>query len=285
MKNTKNVIVLAGQSNAVGCSYVEYLDAGLPKERMDKLRAGFDRVPINYYSHDVKSGGFVKTTFNCSVSDEDTFGPEVGIAEALSEKYPDKTFYIVKLAFGGVTLYNDFISPSADKKYDPTSFASQKEDAAKALMAGETFRPGWCFNELVKILSESIGILESDGSSAAVRAFCWMQGESDANSEEATSSYAANYRAFVSDLKARFAPYTGECVFIDAGISTVWERYERMNEIKKEHAEKNKNSVFIDTIKAGLTTKNEPHGQPDIGHYAAESMLRLGRLFANYIKI
>ena len=280
---TANVIVLSGQSNAVGCSYVEYLPKTFSKEIIEKWRDGFENVKINYYSHDLKSRGFEKTRLNCSVSDEDTFGPEVGIAEALTEKYPGQEFFIVKLAFGGVTLFNDFISPSADKKYDPCSYADQKEDAAKALMAGESFRPGWCYNELVKIISESMKLLEEQGYAPKIKAFCWMQGESDANNEEATVTYAHNYDAFLRDLKAQFVKYTDGCTFIDAGVSTVWERYIRMNEIKYTFAKNRADCAFIDTIAAGLTTTNEPEDNPDIGHYDASSEIMLGRLFAESI--
>lgn len=274
-----NVIVLAGQSNAVGCSYVDYLSKSFTDGQISKWRGGYENIKINYFSHDIKSEGFVKTAFNCSVSDEDTFGPEVGIADLLDGKYPGKEFFIVKLAFGGVTLYNDFISPSGDGKYDPSSYADQKADAAKALMAGETFRPGWCYNELVKILSESLSALEKQGYAPQIKAFCWMQGESDANNEAATASYAHNYAAFVFDVKTAFSSYIKDCRFIDAGISTVWERYERMNAIKRAYAEEHDGAVFIDTIAAGLDTMKEPYEQPDIGHYDAESMIRLGRLF------
>lgn len=280
-----DIIVLSGQSNAVGCSYVECLKTHFPAERIKKLRDGFENIKINYYSHDIKSGGFVKTAFNCSVSDEDTFGPEVGIAEALDEKYPGKEFFIVKLAFGGVTLYNDFVSPSGDQKYDKTSYADQKEDAAKALMAGEPFRPGWCYNELIKIVSESIKTLEKEGYAPKIKAFCWMQGESDANNEDATVKYAGYYDAFLADFKSAFAGYVDGCVFIDAGISTVWERYVRMNEIKRRHAESHADCRFMDTIGAGLTTMNEPFNNPDIGHYDSKSEITLGRMFADNITI
>ena len=285
MMKKANIIVLSGQSNAVGCSYVDYLPEHIPEKRIEKLRRGFEKVKINYYSHDIKSGGFVKTTFNCSVSDENTFGPEVGMAETLNEKYPGEEFFIVKLAFGGVTLYNDFISPSGNERYDGTSYANQKADAAKALMSGETFHPGWCYNELVKIVRESMEILKKDGYTPVIKAFCWMQGESDANAEAATVEYAHNYEAFISDFKAEFAEYLDNCKFIDAGISTVWERYVRMNEIKRKYAEAHADAVFIDTIAAGLTTMHEPHHNPDIGHYDSGSMIQLGRLFAENIII
>ena len=277
------IIVLAGQSNAVGCSYVDYLKKHISKERFDRLYKGFENIKIHYYSHDVMSSGFVNTTFNCTVSDENTFGPEVGIAETLDEKYPGREFFIVKLAFGGVTLYNDFISPSGNDRYDFTSYADQKDEAAKALMAGEKFRPGWCFNELVELTAESIEDLKEKGYQPVIKAFCWMQGESDANMEAATVEYAHNYDAFINDFKSNFKKELDNCKFIDAGISTVWERYERMNEIKRKYAETHADAVFIDTIAEGLTTMNEPAGNPDIGHYDSESMLLLGRLFAEKI--
>jgi hypothetical protein len=274
---------LAGQSNAVGCSYVEYLSGVFPKEKISKWRNGYEKIKINYFSHDIKSGGFVKTSFNCSVSDEDTFGPEVGIADLLDEKYPAKEFFIVKCAFGGVTLMRDFLSPSGSGGYDPLAYADQKENINDFCKPGEPVRAGWAYNELVKILSDSLSELESLGCAPEIKALCWMQGESDANSEEATRNYERNYGAFVSDIKTAFSPFMKDCLFVDAGISKVWERYERMNEIKRRFAADHPGCVFIDTIAAGLDTMKEPHNEPDIGHYDAESMIKLGRTFAKYI--
>ena len=195
-----------------------------------------------------------------------------------------------------ISVSSDDVSPSFSRtflarsaplcawsSYDPLSYADQKEDAAKALMAGESFRPGWCYNELVKIVSESIKTLEDQGYSPEIKALCWMQGESDANNEDATVAYAHNYDAFLCDLKSNFKEYMDGCVFVDAGVSVVWERYERMNEIKRGYAEKHPDCVFTDTIGAGLTKKNEPYNEPDIGHYDSESEIKLGRLFAEAI--
>ena len=278
-----NVVILAGQSNAVGCSYVEYLSGIFPAEKISGWREGYEKIKINYFSHDIKSGGFVKTSFNCSVSDEDTFGPEVGIADALDERYPEKEFFIVKCAFGGVTLARDFLSPSGVGNYDPLAYADQKENINDFCRPGEPVHAGWAYNELVKIISESLSALQSRGYRPEIKALCWMQGESDANSEEATLNYEKNYGAFLSDIKAAFSPFMKDCLFIDAGVSRVWERYERMNEIKRRFAESHGGCAFIDTIAAGLDTMKEPHEQPDIGHYDAESMIKLGRTFAENI--
>lgn len=280
-----NVIILSGQSNAVGCSEVDYLPEHFPKERIQTWQNGYENVKINYFSHDKKSGGFVKTTFNCTVLTDNTFGLEVGIAEALTEKYPDEEFFIVKCAYGGVTLYHDFCSPSAGMKYDPLSFADQKPSITDMYDPNDPPRAGWCYNELTKIISESIETLENKGYSPVIKAFCWMQGESDANMEDATSTYAYNYDAFLRDIKARFYNYFDKCLFIDAGISTVWERYERINEIKRKYAEKRSDCIFLDTIAANLTTANEPRDNPDIGHYDSDSLIKLGRMFGESIKI
>ena len=266
-----DIIVISGQSNAVGCSEVGCLDRHFPAPRIETWREGYENIKINYYSHNKKSGGFVKTAFHCTALDEDTFGPEIGISEALCEAYPGAEFFIVKCAFGGVTLDRDFLSPSGGAGYDPRATAGENGSSA----------PGGCYNELVGILSESIRILENEGRDPKIRAFFWMQGESDANDEEATARYEKNYGAFLQDLKSRFAPYVSGCVFVDAGISTVWERYERVNAIKRKFAEEHGDCVFIDTIAAGLTTVNEPFGAPDIGHYDSDSMIKLGRLFAD----
>lgn len=265
-----DIIVIAGQSNAVGCSEVRCLPKHFPANRIKKWSDGYENIKINYFSHNKKSGGFVKTAFYCTALDEDTFGPEVGIAEALDEKYPGKEFFIVKCAFGGVTLYHDFFSPSCGGKYDPGSTADETGSSA----------PGGCYNELVKIVSESLDLLKKSGYEPEIKAFCWMQGESDANNEDATAAYERNYGALLHDIKTRFSGYADGCRFIDAGISTVWERYERINEIKREYAETHADCVFIDTIGEGLTTMSEPFEQPDIGHYDSDSMIKLGRLFS-----
>ncbi|MBQ1846926.1 MAG: DUF3795 domain-containing protein [Clostridia bacterium] len=276
-----DIIILAGQSNAVGCSEVRYLSGCFPEEKLRKWRDGFDNIKINYFSHDKKSGGFVKTSFNCSVKNEDTFGPEVGIADLLDETYPGREFFIVKCAFGGVTLLRDFLPPSGGDAYDPEAFAELTDKADDPYGSS---KPGWCYNELVKITEQSVAMLKEDGYLPKIRAFCWMQGESDANNEEATQKYGRNYDALKNDLKTRFAGLIDHCRFIDAGVSRVWERYARMNGIKQSYASARPDCVFIDTVAEGLDTMKEPYGEPDIGHYDAGSEIKLGRLFAEKMK-
>ena len=90
-----SVVVLAGQSNAVGVGFVKCLPYHFSEEKIDKLQNGHKNVMINYNSHDKESGGFCPVTFGCSEVAKYTLGPEVGIAENLSLRYPEHEIFIV----------------------------------------------------------------------------------------------------------------------------------------------------------------------------------------------
>ena len=269
-----NVIVLAGQSNAVGVGFTKYLPEHFDQETIDLFYRGFDNVLIRFVSHDIKSDGFGKVRVNCTEASKDTLGPEVGIAKVLSEKYPNEVFYIIKCAFGATSMHSSWRAPSSGVPYQEDLVAQP----AQALIDPAAQFPGWCYNACFKLLRDSFRELEEAGLTPCVKAFCWMQGEGDALPEY-VKDYTARYDALLSDLKSSFAPYFDECLPIDAGISQVWENYEEMNIKKAAYAEEH-GYKFIDTIGAGLTTLNEPYEEPDIYHYDLCSTVKLGELFA-----
>ena len=270
------IIILAGQSNAVGVGHVAYLPRHFDEQTIEKFKNGYNDVLINYFSHDIKSGGFVKTSVGCTEASKDTLGPEVGIAQTLVSKYPGRKFYIVKCAFGGTNLFHDWLSPSGKAEYDELACDDGNTSGAHYRTAG------WCYNELVKILDKSIALLEKNGLSPEIKAFCWMQGESDADKEH-YPQYGVLYNALLDDLAGRFGKYYNNCVFVDAGISEIWQEYEQINAIKKQYAEAVPNSFFIDTIANGLTTLNEPEPEADIAHYDSGCTVKLGNLFVEMI--
>ena len=58
---TAKVIILAGQSNAAGCSHVEYLEKNVSSEQFAEYEEGYDNVYINFFSTKKNaSNGFVK---------------------------------------------------------------------------------------------------------------------------------------------------------------------------------------------------------------------------------
>lgn len=274
---TAKIILLTGQSNAVGVGHCKYLPDYFSPEKVQEYTDGYPSIPINYYSHDKKSGGFVKTGLGCTEITKDTFGPEVGMAEILSRRYPDDNLFIVKCAYGGSCLWHDWISPLGGAEYDPESH----DDAQKP----EHYRSfGWCYNELMKILPDSLKILEGQGYEPRIIAWCWMQGEGDADIPEHVAQYDVLYQTMLDDLHAAYGKYfAADCVYVDGGISEIWTLYKDINEIKKTRAQTHANTYYIDTIGAGLTTLREPIEEPDIYHYDAGSTVKLGHLFAEHI--
>lgn len=270
MKNAR-IIILAGQSNAVGVGHVKCLSKHFSEEKIKEYHDGYENIQINYNSHDKKSNGFVKTTVGCTEVTKNTVGPEVGIAERLTELYPNEELFIVKCAFGGANLYHDWLSPSSREKIEKDN--------------EEVSRLGWCYDELIKILDESITVLKGRGYAPKICSFCWMQGESDAMTPDHVEEYTENYSNMLADLKSSFKEYMDDCVYIDAGISEVWTHYKRINELKQEYAKAHKNCRYIDTVAYGLTTANEPEEEPDIAHYDSDCTIKLGRLFADEIQL
>ncbi len=274
-----DIIVLAGQSNAVGVGHVRYLPKHFGAERLERFERGYDNILINYFSHDKKSDGFVKTTFGCTEVSKDTVGPEVGIADALTLRHHDKNIFIVKCAFGGTDIASDWASPSRGTGYDALSFGDG--DAEDVHYRAH----GWCYNELVKIMGESISKLTEQGFEPGIRAFCWMQGESDALDERKVEVYTERYKMLLSDFKNSFSDFMSDCVYIDAGISEQWKYYKEINAQKLLNAVDTADSFFIDTIAEGLVTVNEPDGEVDTAHYDSDCIIKLGELFAEKISL
>ncbi len=110
------VIFLGGQSNASGCSSDEYLKKNVSAEKYAEYEGGYDNVYINYYASGAnESQAFVP----CAVRQGEAggcFGPELGLAEKLHEEHPDELFFIIKYAWGGTNLFEQWLSPSSDGK-------------------------------------------------------------------------------------------------------------------------------------------------------------------------
>ena len=110
-----SVILLGGQSNASGCSLDEYLKKNVSPEKYAEYQNGYDNVYINYLSGANHSNAFVKcATLQGELAG--AFGPELGLADKLHELYPDRTFFIIKCAWGGTNLFEQWLSPSSDGK-------------------------------------------------------------------------------------------------------------------------------------------------------------------------
>lgn len=255
------VILLAGQSNASGCSKDEYLKKNVSSEKYAEYDNGYDNVYINYYVSGIdRSQGFVK----CSTKQGefgDCFGPELGLAEKLNELYPGETFFIIKYAWGGTDLFNLWLSPSS---------------------IGKT---GDLYSAFVSYVNCSMKYLKSKNYDVQIEGMCWMQGESDSFTTEHAIRYEKHLTNLIKDIRYKFSRYAAQdgIAFIDAYIAdnpVYWVYCDLVNESKRKVAEKVDMTTVIDTNALGLTCSNEPEGTPDMAHYDSLSEIKLGHSFA-----
>lgn len=280
------VIIISGQSNAVGCSDRRQLNGKIDDERYQKLlkpnnnvkmisevgigRLDYDSITVDTFENVTLGGGGLISY------DEDTFGPEAGLAETLSSQYPNETFYIIKCAFGGASLFHDFQSPS---------------------MASEI---SYDYKLLTDAIDGGIRALKDAGMNPKIIGFCWMQGESDGsranNSDGHWLNYYDNLSKFIGDLRERYNAdsYGKKMHFIDAYIHDYFEFQNEINEQKLQFSKTDKCNHIINTLEPnlvvdginGLTAKQEPSvgiGPIDPLHYDSTSMLKLGNMFADAI--
>ena len=255
------IILIGGQSNAAGTTYDSYLKQNVSAEKYSEYENGYDNVYINYFtSGSNESKAFVK----CAARQGEAgvcFGPELGIAEKLHELYPNETFFIVKWAWGGSNLYDQWRAPSSE---------------------GET---GPYYQAFVSYVKASVEYLVSKNYDVEIEGMCWMQGEGDACWMESSLNYGQNLTDLIGDIRKRFATYAADdgIAFVDAYIAAPpapWIYYEIVNQAKQDVADSSPLNVAIDTISEGLIVSKEPAGAPDLCHYDSLSELKLGYLFA-----
>lgn len=258
------VILLGGQSNASGCSRDEYLRRNVSEEKYAEYEAGYDNVYINYcVSGYHESQGFVKCGA-CQGEGGGYFGPELGMAESLAEEYPDELFFIIKYAWGGTNLYDQWLSPES---------------------CGST---GDLYKAFVAYVNSSMEYLISKNYDVRIEGMCWMQGESDSFSTEHAENYEIHLSNFILDVRDEFEDHSadGGIAFIDAYIAdnpVYWVYCDLVNRSKQRVADASDLNVVIDTVAYGLTTSEEPEESPDMAHYDSMSEIKLGNLFIEYL--
>lgn len=249
-----HVILILGQSNATGQALVSYLKETATAEDFARYEKGYQNIKM-YFDVDSGSntskGKFVPVTLGQGNSEE-KFGPEIGIAEVLSEKYPDETFYLIKASCSGAGLTRHFQENCAEYKYG--------------------------MNAVEKALKR----MEKDGLDPEIFAVVWMQGETDAMSYYDSVAYQERQDDYIKRISERFEKYSAEngFAFIDAEISDAnfWTSREVVNVSKQLCDICDVNRIYLRTT--GLRTYLENN---DAAHYDSQANIMLGKLFGDSI--
>lgn len=261
------VVLLLGQSNASGCSIVEYLQLNSSKEDFERYQNGYENTLINYCidnHYSTSNGNFVKVDLTCGCGDG-FFGFEVGFADKLNKEYNGKVI-ILKYTMSGYSLDHHWINNNVQNK------------------------EGAIYKACKSFVSTYLDCLLNEGIDFTLEVIMWMQGESD-NSLELANKYYDNQIKLIEMFRRDFKKYNSDndIYFIDAGISNspyCEPGYPVINDAKQKISQLSKYNIYFSTIDLGLTTLYEPDYNPDLGHYDSLSCIKLGEKFGEeFLKI
>lgn len=260
-KTYENVYLIMGQSNASGVSPYSYIESYEP-DLYQRYMEGNSEVLISADVDGRVYGNFRPTKFGFGCN-EDYFGPEIGIAEVLSQK--QDTSYIIKASYGGTCLMTQYVSEKG-KKFE-------------------------LYNHYIKFIKQQLKALESNGKNPRLRGVFWMQGESDSfldyrDQYQKAEQYFFDYLRH--DLNKWIYEYFN---IVDAYIFTrgiCWVEPEVINRCKDAFAMNNEHAYCIktngeDETAIKLYLKCETGEEDDLAHYDSKSMLLLGKTAGEYL--
>ena len=264
---TRDLILVAGQSNAVGFdAYAEELPAD-PRDATTMFwwRVGdpppdeFDGTSARQWTTlqfqprtPAMEGDAAKKTGrqygNFNKKSKGGFGPEIGMVRTLATK-ESRPLAVIKTAFSGTSVAADW-----------NVGLPGKADA--------------CYRAMIEETKAAIAAAKSKDITLRPRAFVWAQGESDANAKDAPA-YVANLSAMLKSLRTELG---APDLILLLGVNTRFGNGKNAFMPKVVDAQKEISSTlsrtrYVDT--AGAETLPPSHT-----HFTAVGTLEVGRRFA-----
>jgi hypothetical protein len=269
---TRDLILVAGQSNAVGYdAYAEELPAD-PKDATTMFwwRVGdpppdeFDGTSARQWTTlqfqprtQAMSGDAAKKIGrqygNFNKKTKGGFGPEIGMVRTLATK-ESRPLAVIKTAFSGTSVAADW-----------NVGLPGKADA--------------CYRAMIDETKAAIAAAKAKDIMLRPRAFVWVQGESDANAKDAPV-YVANLSAMLKSLRAELdAPD----LILLLGVNTRFGNGKnafmpKVIDAQKEVAATLPRALYVDT--AGAETLPPSHT-----HFTAVGTLEIGRRYAEALLV
>ena len=264
---TRDLILVAGQSNAVGFdAYAEELPAD-PKDASTMFwwRVGdpppdeFDGTSARQWTTlqfqprtpamtAVDGKKVARQYGNFNLKTKGGFGPEIGMVRTLATK-ESRPLAVIKTAFSGTSVAADW-----------NVGLPGKADA--------------CYRAMIDEAKAAIASAKSKDITLRPRAFVWVQGESDANAKDAPT-YVANLSAMLKSLRTELdAPD----LILLIGVNTRFGNGKnafmpKVVDAQKEVAATLPRTRYVDTV--GAETLPPSHT-----HFTATGTLEVGRRFA-----
>ena len=262
------IILMAGQSNMEGAGNFDEI----PTETRVKLEAIDDRIQIRNAGNVASPIRYTLSKFKLEKYGFDkSFGPEVGLAVALAERYPEQEFLFVKTTRGGTSLYGAWNPDWSAEKAAAVEKGPQKQSTPYYAMH-------------MQQAQEALSELKARGEDYEVAAVLWLQGENDGGKEVAARSYEENLKALIarfrSDLNEPDLP------FVIGQINSTYGRFKKGPDMVRAAmvtvAEGDDNTDVIRTTTDRVWPDFPKHS--DNVHYNTEGQLRWGRAFAEKLE-
>ena len=264
---TRDLILVAGQSNAVGFdAYAEELPAD-PRDAdtMFWWRVGdpppdeFDGTSARQWTTlqfqprtpampAIDGKKVARQYGNFNLKTKGGFGPEIGMIRTLTTK-ESRPVAVIKTAFSGTSVAGDW-----------NVGLPGKADA--------------CYRAMIDEAKAALAAAQAKGVTLRPRAFVWVQGESDANAKD-SSVYAANLTKMLQSLRADLS---APDLILLLGVNTRFGNGKnafmpKVVEAQKEVAATLPRARYVDT--AGAETLPPSHT-----HFTAVGTLEVGRRYA-----
>ncbi len=273
-ETTIDVLIVAGQSNAVGFDApaaelpADSADLGVrfwwrvgdpPPDEFDSTsgsRAWRDLSPQPKGTPRPKENA--RRQYGNFKSADGGFGPEMGLVRRLAQGRSGSRLAVIKVAFSGTNLKDDW-RPAPEARPE----------------AGEV---GACYRSLVQETRLALAAAREEGWTPRLRGLCWIQGESDSG-PAASEAYAANMEGLITALRRDLnAPELPVLMALNTrfgkgknpGVAAV-------ANAQRLVASQDERAMYVDT--AAATVANGAHfdapGTLDVGRWFAEALLAL----------
>lgn len=276
------VFILAGQSNMEGPAQISDVPASIQKAKRLSPRVRIFctnredfRTPRVFFGerktrHRVRISRRLKfePLGPCSWNSK-TFGPEIGIAETLSNKYPDRDIFLIKRALGGTNLGCEWMAENP-----PAGFPHYKKELCDQWIEGKTrfkWKSTWLYSQLIASIDRGLTLLERKTIKYKIAGFFWMQGEGDNWVPELGNYYRLNLENFIEHIRDRY----GDFPFVLGGISCTTQAKDEglVNDAQREIVRADPSIYRFPTHDLEL--------QADGCHYIGAATLELGHRFVN----
>lgn len=201
--------LMAGQSNAAGSTQFSDAIASLKPEYTE----GFSHI---FYSGSSNRARRINVPMKIGYgSAADSFGAELGMAEALSQYYNEETgryAAIIKYAYGGTRLYDNLTGSDGVEGNWMSNTWIERNGCKDEQLSGGLFRG------LIAHIASSVADYEAMGYEVNIQSIYWMQGESDISANGKDKLYDDMFKCWVDDVRSSVAEIMGDESYLNLPV-------------------------------------------------------------------